>query len=180
MFPSYGFSSLYPYQRGQKLLNEYLHRRWEAFPSHMTDAVNSPPMYEPWRHNYGHPVPVQCRPWCGSHHYPPSYCFSSPYPHFPSPPCYHHCCGGYPAYPESYAVHRSPSPHYTMEQPRYEYDKKVPSECRCCGCPNHPSRAKEGKNIKIEEQEAETTELDNCQDAPCIVKPNVWNGLLKH
>lgn len=45
-----------------------------------------------------------------------------------------------------------PPPHYSMEIPKYEYDKMVPRNYHCFGCPNHVCHQNVDKGVKIEEQ----------------------------
>ncbi|KAF3456545.1 hypothetical protein FNV43_RR01198 [Rhamnella rubrinervis] len=73
------------------------------------------------------------------------------------PPCHHVALGG------GYPVHYAPPPHYSMELPRYEYDKNMPRSYHCYGCPNHPYNSEEkqdhGKDnadmISVKDQRSE-------------------------
>ena len=56
-------------------------------------------------------------------------------------------------YQEPFFVPYAPQPHYTMELPRYDYEKHMPGDYHCCGCPNHPCHQKEEQSVKIEEEE---------------------------
>lgn len=119
--------------------------------------VGPPSMYESWPQNFGYPTLMQC-PNCHHHaQYPPAFCnFKPPCTHFPSaPPAYGHFSGGYPPHPHphpqpSYPVSYVPPPHYTLELPKYEFDKNA---LHCCGCSKHSCHVKEGKNVRIEEHE---------------------------
>lgn len=57
-----------------------------------------------------------------------------------------------------------------MELPRYEYDKCMPREYHCCGCPNHPFNNNEGKRLKIEEHEPDIEKKVNNSMAPAQLK----------
>lgn len=151
MFPGHRGMNSYPYQRNPMPSTQYYHPTWDgAAPQAKEDLTGPSFMYEPWLHNYGYPVPTPCHSCCNHAQYPAYHNFRPPYPHFPSPPPHNHCYGSYPAYPQPYPFSYIPPPHYSMELPRYEYDKSVP---HCCGCPNHQCHMKEDKNIKIEEHE---------------------------
>ncbi|KAF7826115.1 BAG family molecular chaperone regulator 6 [Senna tora] len=151
----------------------------EAIPPQMNvDPSKSPFAYEqPWPYagSYGYPTPMQ---FCCGHHKLPNYCSYKPaYPHIPpSSPMYFP--GGCPAYVDHFYVPYAPPPHYTTELPRYEYDKCMPREFHCCGCPNHTGNHKEGKTLKIEEQEPDVEKKVNNAVAPIHLKnypyPFVW------
>ncbi|KAL8136390.1 hypothetical protein V2J09_002391 [Rumex salicifolius] len=111
MFPGFGYKHSYP----------------QAMPPQMKmGASNSPFTHETWPHHYGYPVPPQFHSCC-NHNYP-NYNPSTPLPysHIPLYPQYY-----YPIYPEPYPFQYAPPPHYTMELPKYEYDKTIPHCCRC-------------------------------------------------
>lgn len=142
----------YPYQRNQMPFPQYYHPGIEAFPPQMKVDPSKPHLsYDqrwPCAGNYGHPIPPHfC---CGHNNFPCNYSYMPSYPHAPSPMYY---SGGCPAYSEPYFVPFSPQPHHTMELPRYEYDKYMPRDHHCCGCPNHSCNSKEGRSVKIEEHE---------------------------
>ncbi|XP_061349801.1 BAG family molecular chaperone regulator 6 [Gastrolobium bilobum] len=156
MMPAYRNMDSYPYQRNQTPFPHCYHPGIEAIPPQIkVDSSKSPFSYEqfcPFPHSYGHPIPVNfC---CGHNNFPGYYSYRPSYPHAPAPspsPMYY--SGGYPSYGEPFFVPYSPQPHYTMELPKYEYDKCMPRDYHCCGCLNHPCHQKEGKSVKIEEQE---------------------------
>lgn len=101
----------------------------------------------PWGSNYGYAAPGACH-GCSNHAYMPV-AWGSPFSHVPQ----HHCPGNYPYIPAQYMP---PPPYNVMEHPRYEYEKNVPMEHHCCGCPNHhPLYPKEQKTARIEEEEPE-------------------------
>ncbi|GLU00761.1 hypothetical protein SLE2022_181060 [Rubroshorea leprosula] len=71
-----------------------------------------------------------------------------------APPLHHY--GNYPPFPEVCPVYCvPPPPHYSVEQPRYEYYKDEPGSYHCCGCPDHPCHQQKERGVKIEEQEPE-------------------------
>lgn len=132
MIPTYRNVESYPFYRNHI---PFHHPHMEPVPPQMIiDPSKSPFPYEqPWPYpsNYGHTIPPH---FCYGHHNFPSYIPS--YPHVPSPsPMY--CFGGFPSFGESNFTPYSPQSHYTtMDLPRYEYDKYMPKDHHCCGCPN--------------------------------------------
>nr|XP_016473843.1 PREDICTED: BAG family molecular chaperone regulator 6-like [Nicotiana tabacum] len=160
MYPMYGFMDTHPYQRNRVPHNPPYYPQFEPNHHHLNiDPARSPVAYESWPcgGNYGHPYPPQCHSCC-IHNNSPSQCaFGPPYPYLPLPP-YNNCSN--PAYPVMYAANYV-SPHFTMEQPRYEYDKNMGSGHHFCGCPNHPCYTKGGSNIKIEEQDQDKKNESN-------------------
>lgn len=147
--PVYRYMDSLPHQ-----FTQYHHPGLEAMKS---DPSNPNLTRECWPHggNYGYPMPwLSC---CNHNSFPGYYSFRPPYPHFPPPsPSPMSCCGGHPTYLESYPIHYVPPPHYSMEMPRYEYDKNVPAgNYHCCGCPNHAHNQKDDRIVKIVEQEPE-------------------------
>ncbi|KAK7292749.1 hypothetical protein RJT34_15602 [Clitoria ternatea] len=153
MMPAYRSMDSYPYQRNQIPFPLCYHPGTEPIPPQMNmDPSKSPFPYEqhwPYAANYGHPIPPHfC---CGHNNFPFYYNYRPSHPHAPTP--MYHYSGGCPAYGESFSVPYSPQPHYTMELPKYEYDKHMPREHHCCGCPNHSCNQKEGKSVKIEKHE---------------------------
>lgn len=176
--------SSYPYQRIPMPSSQYYHPSWDFTPPQVKeDRTASGPsfMYESWPQNCGYSVPMQC-PNCSNHaqNSPAFNNFRPPCPHSSSPQlAYSHFCGGYPPYPQpSYPISCVPPPHYTMELPRYEYDKKAQGGFRCCGCPNHQCHLKEGKNVRIEdhEPEVETTKSESLVPAGLnnFTQPILW------
>ncbi|KNA08441.1 hypothetical protein SOVF_162470 [Spinacia oleracea] len=157
MFPAYTGMNSYPYQRSQMPSTQYYYPSWEAVPPQMKED----PPKESLPHNYGYLAPMQCHSCCTHGQYPAYYNFRPPCSHFPPPPTptptptYNHFCGGYPPYPpQSHPMYYAPPPHYSMELPRYEFDKSAPrDQFHCCGCSNHPCHVKGRNNVTIEEQE---------------------------
>ncbi|TKY64012.1 BAG family molecular chaperone regulator 6 [Spatholobus suberectus] len=153
MIPACRSMDSYPYQRNHiPFPHNYYPPSIEAIsPQMKVDPPKLPFSFEqrwPYAGSYGHPIPPHfC---CGHNNFPCYYSHMPSYPHTPSPMYY---SGGCPAYSEPYFVPYSPQPHYTMELPRYEYDKYMPRDHHCCGCPNHPCNQKEGEGVKIEEHE---------------------------
>ncbi|GAU41729.1 hypothetical protein TSUD_349900 [Trifolium subterraneum] len=141
----------------------------EPIPPQMT---KSPFPYEqPWPYgsNYG-------PHFCYDHNNFPGYYTQRPcYPHVPHTPAY---SGGCPLYGEPFSAPYYPQSHYTMELPRYEYDKYMPRERHCCGCPNHVCNQKEDKTVKIEEQEPNVGKKENNAMVPIQFRnfpyPYVW------
>ncbi|KAL4600124.1 hypothetical protein ACB092_11G175300 [Castanea dentata] len=147
MMPVYRYMDSQPHQ-----FTQYHHPGLEAMKS---DPSNPNLPRECWPHggNYGYPMPWHS--CCNHNSFPGYYSFRPPYPHFP-PPSPMSCCGIHPTYHESYPIHYVPPPHYSMEMPRYEYDKNVPAgNYHCCGCPNHAHNQKDDRIVKIVEQEPE-------------------------
>ncbi|KAK7349468.1 hypothetical protein VNO77_06856 [Canavalia gladiata] len=153
MMPAYRSMDSYPYQRNQTPFHHCYHPRVEAIPPQMKMDPSKPPFsldqHWPYAGSCGHPMPPHfC---CGHNYHPGYYSYRPSYPYAPAPIYY---SGGSPTtYGEPYAVSCSLQPHYTMELPRYEYDKYMPHDRHCCGCPNHPCNQKEDKSVKIEEHE---------------------------
>lgn len=147
MMPVYRYMDSRPHQ-----FTQYHQPGLEAMKS---EPINPNIPYECWPHggNYGYPMPWHS--CCNHNSFPGYYSFRPPYPHFP-PPSPMSCCVGHPTYHESYPIHYVPPPHYSMEMPRYEYDKNVPAgNYHCCGCPNHAHNQKDDRILKIVEQEPE-------------------------
>lgn len=151
MIPAYRNMDSYPYHRNQIPYPHYYRPTIEAIPPQMKVDPSKPPFsYDqcwPYAGNFGHPIPPHfC---CGHNNFPCYHSYMPSYPHSPSPMYYSGAC---PAYSEPCFVPYAPQPHYSMELPRYEYDKYMPREHHCCGCPNHPCSQKEGTSVKIEEE----------------------------
>lgn len=163
MMPLYRYMDSNPCQRNQTF----------SFPRYHNPGFGSNPsmVCEPWPYggNYGYPMPCHS---CCNHNLRPSY----PHPSMPSP---QHFYGGYPvphheAYPVPYVL---PPPHYSMEIPKYEYDKMAPRNYHCCGCPNHVCHQNVDKGVKIEEHGTDV--VDNKADlVPVHMNnyhyPTVW------
>ncbi|KAL0347755.1 UNVERIFIED_CONTAM: BAG family molecular chaperone regulator 6 [Sesamum calycinum] len=148
MDPIYKNMHSYPYQKDQLHYGPHYHPGSEAVPMPMYMNPVRPPINHqcwPWGSNYGYVPPVPCHGCCNHTYFPNHYSWGSPYSCVPPV----HCPGTYPPFPVQYA----PPPSYAMEQPRYEYDKTVPGDHHCCGCPNHISNPKQQKNVRIEEEE---------------------------
>ncbi|KAG2380262.1 BAG family molecular chaperone regulator [Vigna angularis] len=167
----------YPYQRNQMPFPQYYHPGIEALPPQMKVDPSKPHLsYDPrWPYaaNYGHLIPPHfC---CGHNNFPCHYGYMPSYPHAPSPMYY---SGGCPAYTDPYFLPYSPQPHQTMELPRYDYDKHMPRDHHCCGCPNHSCNQKEGTSVKIEEHEPDVGRKVNDSLVPIQLKnypyPFVW------
>ncbi|XAR63007.1 hypothetical protein NMG60_11022788 [Bertholletia excelsa] len=163
MQPVYKPVDSFPYQRGQVPYGHHGYPSFEAIrPQMKVDAPISPITYETWPHgcNCCQPFPVGCHSCCGHSYIPGYYSFKPPYAYYPPPsPFYFH--GGYPSFPESDPVHHVPPLHYSIEKPRYEYDKNAPGDYHCCGCPNHPCNSKEDRHLRIEEQEPDSEKKSN-------------------
>lgn len=174
MMPPYRCMESYPHQSNPTPFTPY-----QAFPTHVpVDPARPAAVYESWPHggNYGYPMPYHS---CCNHGNFPGYYGFRPYAQAPIPSPMH-CCGGYPAsHAEAYPIHYTPRPpHYSMELPRYEYDKNVPRSHHCCGCPNHPYNSKEVKGVKIEEQELETVEKKASDSLVPIQEKNNANPII--
>lgn len=150
MIPQYRCMESYPFQRNQTPFTPY-----QASPTPMPmDPAKSGTMYEPWPNggNYGYPMP--CHSCCNHGNFSSCYGFRPYVPApMPSPVCFGGC---YPApYAEAYPAHYAPPPHYPVDLPRYEYDKR---SNHCFGCPHYFYNPKEEKGAKIEEQKPEVVE----------------------
>lgn len=177
MYPMYGFMDTHPCQRNRVPHNPPYSPQFEPNRHHLNiDPARSSVAFESWPcgGNYGHPYPPQCHSCC-IHNNSPSQCvFGPPYPYLPPPP-YSNCSN--PAYPLMYAANYV-SPHFTMEQPRYEYDKSMGSGHHFCGCSNHPCYTKGGSNVKIEEHDQDKKNESNESLVPLWFKncpyPVLW------
>ncbi|OIT07376.1 PREDICTED: BAG family molecular chaperone regulator 6 [Nicotiana attenuata] len=160
MYPMYRFMDTHPYQRNQVPHDPPYYPQFEPNHHHLNiDPARSSVAYKTWPcvGNYGHPYPPPCHNCCIHNNSPSECAFSPPYPYFPLP-LYSNC--SYPAYPMVYAANCVP-PHFTMDQPRYEYDKNMGIGHHCCGCPNHSCNKKGGNNVKIEEQDQDKKNESN-------------------
>ncbi|KAK6142760.1 hypothetical protein DH2020_023108 [Rehmannia glutinosa] len=176
MDPLYRNMHSYPNQRDQIHHGPCFYPGAETIPTQMYVNPNRPPINYgcwPWGSNYGYASPTVCHGCCNHTYMPAHYPWGSPYSHVPPP----HCPVSYPSFPVQYA----PQPCYnTMEQPRYEYEKNVPTGHHCCGCPNHPSHQKEPNNVRIEEEEPDWERRKNDSLVPLQLKnaqpyPIVWS-----
>ncbi|XP_059456221.1 BAG family molecular chaperone regulator 6 [Corylus avellana] len=178
MIPVYRCMDSYPHQKTQMPFT-YYHPGFEVVPPHMRIDPTKPYLaYESWPcgRNYNYPMPWNS--CCNHNSFPGYYNFRPPYPHIP-PLSPMHCCGGDPAYHEAYhPVHDVPPPHYSMDLPRYEYDKNMPRNYHCCGCPNHTHNQKEDKGVKIQEKEPDVERKGSNSVVPVQMKkypyPIVW------
>ncbi|KAF3439924.1 hypothetical protein FNV43_RR18202 [Rhamnella rubrinervis] len=165
MMPPYMYMDSCPHQSHQTPFTPR-----QAFPTNMpVDPARPAALFEPWPYggNYSYPTPYHS--CCNNGNFPGYYGFR-PYAYTPMPSPLHFG-GGYP-------VHYAPPPHYSMELPRYEYDKNMPRSYHCYGCPNHPYNSEE-KGVKIEEQEPKVVEKKGSDSlVPIWVKncpdPIIW------
>lgn len=99
------------------------------------------------------------QPWPYASSYAPNFCYSHlpSYPHVPSPSPVFYSGGG----PSLFGPY-SPQSHYDMEVPRYEYDKYMPKDRHCCGCPNHSCNNQKGdRTVSVEEQKPNVGKKEN-------------------
>ncbi|WJX86889.1 Large proline-rich protein bag6 [Trifolium repens] len=169
MIPTYRNMDSYPFHRNHIPSPYYYHPAMEHVPPQMT---KSPFPYEhPW------PYPTSYGPhFCYDHNNFPGFYSQRPcYPHVPHTPAY---SGGCPLYGEPFSAPYYPQSHYTMELPRYEYDKYMLRDRHCCGCSNHLCNQKEDKTVKIEEQEPNLGKKENDAMVPIQFRnfpyPLVW------
>ncbi|GAV77008.1 BAG domain-containing protein [Cephalotus follicularis] len=151
MMPVYIYPDSHPNQRNPMPSSQYFHHpSFEAVPvpPHMKMDPSISPL--PCGINHGHSFPSHA--CCNQNNFPGYYTFAPPCPRYSMPPPYHFH-GNYPPFPEAFPVHYVPPPHYSMEQPIYEYDKRGPGNYHCCGCPNHTHQQKKEQSVKIEEQD---------------------------
>lgn len=158
----------------------YPHHTKEMIPSHTKIDPSSPTqLYQPWHYggSYLYPVPHQYHGCCNHSCYGGGpYGFWPPYTHYPPAPAYFHPHGMYAPYPGVYpAAYSVPPQHYSVEQPRYEYDKNDHAPHHCCGC-NH---REDEKSSKIKEV-PQVVDKDGSESlAPLLLKdrpeyPIVW------
>lgn len=175
MMPTYRSMDSYPFQRNQTPFPYYYHPDTDAVPPQIRMDPSKYEQHWPHAGSYGHIIPTySC---CGHNNFPGYYGYRPSYPHAPVPsPAY--CSGGYPACGEPFFIPYHPQPHYTMELPRYEYDKYMSRDHHCCGCPNHPCNQKEGKSVKIEEHKPDVGKKANDASVPASRNyypyPLVW------
>ncbi|KAJ6390588.1 hypothetical protein OIU77_024742 [Salix suchowensis] len=129
---------------------QHYHPSFGAIPPHMqVDPSKSLALYGPWPYGNNFEYSVPCHACCGGHgNFTSYYGPRPPCSHFP-PPQYQ--CYGYPPYHETMPVQFVPSPYYSMDQPRYEYDKVISSNNHCCGCRSHTHDQKRDESVKVEE-----------------------------
>ncbi|KAK1418658.1 hypothetical protein QVD17_27803 [Tagetes erecta] len=126
------------------------------------DLSSPKPMFQPWLYggSYSYPVPHQYHGCCNHSCYGGgAYGFWPPYTHYPPPPAPLHPHGlMYAPYPGAYpaaAAYSVPPQHYSVEQPRYEYDKNNHAPHHCCGC-NHEKRPEIKDEAPVEKDASET------------------------
>ncbi|KAK6920051.1 BAG domain [Dillenia turbinata] len=177
----------HPHQRNQMPFVQCHHPNFDAVvPQMKVEPARFPTTQEfcPYGGSYGYPAPMAGHFCCGHNHAPCYYSCRPPYPYPPQP--VYHCYGNFPAFPGANAVHYVPPPHYSVEQPRYEYDKNVPTMYYCGSCPHHSSNFKGDKSVKIEEHEPEVVKERDGSVVPFQWKnspyPIMWMppGYLQH
>ncbi|CAH9096719.1 unnamed protein product [Cuscuta europaea] len=114
----------------------------------------------------GYPCPVPHGGCCHSSNFqqPSSYAPRPPYPHI-APHPFHY------APPGPYPFHYVPPPYFSMEQPHYGFPNHFPTDHHCCGCPNHPCKKNETKDLKIEEHD----ENVDRKNGEAMVPFNAWS-----
>ncbi|KAJ7951246.1 BAG family molecular chaperone regulator 6 [Quillaja saponaria] len=161
MMPVYGRMDSHSHQRYQMPFSHYHYPGVETIPPYMKMDPSKHPFTpeQPWRYAGNYAI---LNPWnscCGHNNLPGYFAYRHACP-YPSPsPIY--CSGGCPSYPEVYSVPYTMPSHYSMELPRYEFDKSINSNYHCCGCPNHICNQKEGESLKIEEQKPDFEEKES-------------------
>ncbi|CAI9277968.1 unnamed protein product [Lactuca saligna] len=155
MYPTYPRTDSYPYHTKPR-------------PIEMDHGMNLP--YYPWPYasHHSYPIPQGCHSCCNHSYFGCPYSFASPYPYpYPhhSPPFHTH--GFYPPFPGAHPAYTVPPPHYSMEQPRYDYDKNTPTTTtttthHCSGCE---------KKSNIGQEEAEVEKKTFLKDSPY---PIMW------
>lgn len=167
MHPFYRHMDSYPHMRDQLPNSTLYHPTFLSVPHYMKGI--SPVTYESCPHgmNYGHPYPMACHSCCNHDYFPGYYSYRSPSHHFPPPPPLHYD-----------PVHYNPPPHYSTEQPKHEYDRYIPREFHCSGCPNHSCSQKEDLNVKIKEPDPDVEKKSDDSSVPFQFKnypfPVVW------
>lgn len=176
MMPVYRYMDSHPMRGDHVPPIQHYHPSIGAVPPHMHfDPSKSAALYGfcPYGNNFGYSVP--CHACCGHGNFTGYYGPRPSCSHFP-PPQYQ--CYGYPPYHETMPVQYVPSPHYSMEQPRYEYDKVVSSNNHCCGCRSHTHDQKSDESVKVEELDPDSQKKEGDSLVPFQVKnypyPVVW------
>lgn len=170
----------YPQHSSQMLCAPQYGPSFQAVPPQMkVDPAGYSIHYESWPYggSHGYPHPAECHACCHYNQYPGYHGYRPPYSHSAPPPSvYSH--GSYPAFPATYPVHSIPSPYFSEDNPRYEYDKHGPRDRHSCGCPNHLCQQKENRNVKIEEQDPDYEKKLSDSLVPSQLKnlpyPIVW------
>ncbi|CAH1412005.1 unnamed protein product [Lactuca virosa] len=140
MYPAYPRTDSYPYHTNPR-------------PIEMDHGMNLP--YYPWPYasHHSYPIPQGCHSCCNHSYFGCPYSFTSPYTHHPPPPPPFHTHGFYPPFPGAHPAYPvPPPPHYSMEQPRYDYDKNTPTTTTTT---HHCSGCEKKSNIGQEEPEVE-------------------------
>ncbi|KAJ4824458.1 hypothetical protein Tsubulata_026815 [Turnera subulata] len=115
-----------------------------------------PPGLGPWPYSSGFGYMSPCNTCGGYAGVPGYYGFRPAFGSISSP--FYQCCGHHPPYNgEYFPAQHVPPPHYSMDKPRYEYDKGASGESNrhCCGCPNHMQDQRKDGRVKVEELEPE-------------------------
>ncbi|CAH9112690.1 unnamed protein product [Cuscuta epithymum] len=114
----------------------------------------------------GYPCPVSHGGCCHSSNFqqPSSCALRPPYPHIAPHPFHYVPPGPYP-------FHYAPPPYFSMEQPHYGFPNSFPTDHHCCGCPNHPCKKNETKDLKIEEHD----ENVDRKNGEAMVPFNAWS-----
>ncbi|XVE73776.1 hypothetical protein DITRI_Ditri11bG0145400 [Diplodiscus trichospermus] len=166
MMPAYKYVDSNPHHRNQAPFPRHYFPGFEAAPPHLKFDPSKPPMMSeswPCSSNYGYYVPYHgC---CNHGNFPGCYSFRPPCSHFAPSPAFHHY-PNYPTFPKAYPVYFASPPHYSNEQPRYEYDKDAHTNHHCCGCSNHPYNQKNNTSLKIEEQKPDAGEKEGDSGVP--------------
>ncbi|GLT84696.1 hypothetical protein SLE2022_029130 [Rubroshorea leprosula] len=154
MMPVYRHTDSGPNHKTQVPFPQYYFPGVEAVPPHIkVDTLSqSPVRYEAWPHGSYYSYSVPSHGCCYHGNFPAYYGSRPPCAHFAPTPTLH-CYGDYPPFPDACPAYYVPPPQYSMEQPRYEYDKDALWNHHCCGCPNHPWHQKNETSVKVEEQE---------------------------
>lgn len=139
-----------------------MYRYMDSHPQQMNQTFSSPQPFlpnppmacVPWPYggNYGYPNPVPFYSCCNHSNVPGYNGFRPSYAHSPMPSPVHFVGGSPAPFHEAYPVHYVPPPHYSMELPKYDYDKRMTENYHCCGCPNHHCHQNVNEGVKINEQ----------------------------
>ncbi|XP_021887806.1 BAG family molecular chaperone regulator 6 [Carica papaya] len=176
MMPGYRFMDSYPHQMNQVPLPHYYFPGFGNIPPQMrVDAFRCPMKDDIWPTGGNHEH-IPCHGCCNHGCSRDCYGFRPPFPAVPSFNGY----GNYFMYPPpcNIPTYYVPPLHLSTEQPRYEYEKYVPNNYHCCGCPTHMCNQKSDGGVKIEEQEPEVEKRKNDFPLPVQTKgipyPVAW------
>ncbi|KAJ9555993.1 hypothetical protein OSB04_010607, partial [Centaurea solstitialis] len=156
MHPVYMWGGPYPYHAHPTHYAANDDPRAKEISSHMKmdpnpASITSP--YQPWPYagNHWYPGPQECHGGYNQGCFGGPYGFQPPYPYYPPPPPPYHSHGFHPPFPGAYPAYSYsiPPPHYSVEQPRYDYDKNVHGSRHCCGC-NHREDEKKSMVKQVE------------------------------